>query len=165
MAVPAAPAIPAMPAEPTEAAPVRKPRKKRLAILGLVVVLLGGGGAGAWFLSQGDASKEVPAAKAPVFLPLETFTINLQGDGHYLQIDITLQVADQAQIDIIKSYMPRVRSRLLSLLSSKQAEELASMEDKKKLAQEILAQVKLPFDPKGKPQQVDDVLFTSFVIQ
>jgi len=61
--------------------------------------------------------------------------------------------------------MPRVRSRLLSLLSSKQAEELASTEDKKKLAQEILAQVKLPFDPKGKPQQVDDVLFTSFVIQ
>ncbi len=162
MAVPAAPAIPA---EPTEAAPVRKPRKKRLAILGLVVVLLGGGGAGAWFLSQGDSPKEAPAPKAPVFLPLETFTINLQGDGHYLQIDITLQVADQAQIDIIKAYMPRVRSRLLSLLSSKQAEELASTEDKKKLAQEILAQVKLPFDPKGKPQQVDDVLFTSFVIQ
>jgi len=162
MAVPAAPAIPA---ETTEAAPVRKPRKKRLAILGLVAVLLGGGGAGAWFLSQDDASKEAPAPKAPVFLPLETFTINLQGDGHYLQIDITMQVADQAQIDTIKSYMPRVRSRLLSLLSSKQAEELASTEDKKKLAQEILAQVKLPFDPKGKPQQVDDVLFTSFVIQ
>lgn len=162
MAVPAAPAIPA---EPTEAAPVRKPRKKWLAILGVVVVLLGGGGAGAWFLSQDDSAEEAPAAKAPVFLPLETFTINLQGDGHYLQIDITLQVADQAQIDIIKSYMPRVRSRLLSLLSSKQAEELTSVEDKKKLAQEILAQVKLPFDPKGKPQQVDDVLFTSFVIQ
>ena len=162
MAVPAAPALPA---EPMDAAPARKPGKKRLALLGAAVFLLGGGGAGAWFLSQGSASQEAPAAKAPVFLPLETFTINLQGDGHYLQIDITLQVADQAQIDTIKPYMPRVRSRLLSLLSSKQAEELASTEDKKKLAQEILAQVKLPFDPKGKPQQVDDVLFTSFVIQ
>ncbi|WP_018078486.1 flagellar basal body-associated protein FliL [Thiobacillus denitrificans] len=158
-------AAPALSAEPTDAAPARKPRKKWLVLLGAVVVLLGGGGAGAWFLSQGSASQEAPAAKAPVFLPLETFTINLQGDGHYLQIDITLQVADQTQVDTIKSYMPRVRSRLLSLLSSKQAEELASTEDKKKLAQEILAQVKLPFDPKGKPQQVDDVLFTSFVIQ
>jgi len=62
-------------------------------------------------------------------------------------------------------HMPRVRSRLLTLLSSKQADELATPADKKKLAQEILAQVKQPFDPNGKPQQVDDVLFTTFVIQ
>jgi len=26
-------------------------------------------------------------------------------------------------------------------------------------------QMKQPFDPNGKPQQVDDILFTSFVIQ
>ena len=32
-------------------------------------------------------------------------------------------------------------------------------------APDILAQVKQPFDPKGKPQQVTDVLFTTFVIQ
>ena len=79
--------------------------------------------------------------------------------------DITLQVADQAEIEAFKLHMPRIRSRLLTLLSSKQADELATAADKKKLAQEILAQVKQPFDPSGKPQQVDDVLFTSFIIQ
>ena len=39
------------------------------------------------------------------------------------------------------------------------------MEDKKKLTQAILAAVNQPVEPKGKPQEAVDVLFTSFVIQ
>lgn len=154
-------------AEPAEAAPAKK-SKKKLFIIGALVLLLGGGGAGAWFLTQGGhapSGAQSEAPKAPVFLPLQTFTVNLQGGEQFLQADITLQVADEAQVDVIKANMPRVRNRLLTLLSGKQAAELTGPDDKKKLAQEILAQVKLPFATKGKPQQVDDVLFTSFVIQ
>lgn len=161
---------PAKPAEAeAEGATPPKSKKKLFIIIGAVVVLLGGGGAAAWFLTRssdhGPKHAEVEPPKAPVFLPLETFTVNLQGGEHYLQTDITLQVADQAEIDAIKLHMPRVRSRLLTLLGSKNAENLVSEEDKKKLVQEILAQMKQPFDPKGKPQKVDDVLFTTFVIQ
>ncbi len=157
----------AEPAEAAEAAPPKKSKKKLFVILGALVVLLGGGGAGAWYFMAGSAPKEAheEPPKPPVFLPLETFTVNLQDGEQYLQLDITLQVSDPAQLELIKLHMPRVRSRLLALLSSKHADELATVEDKKKLTQEILAQVKQPFDPKGKPQQVDDVLFTSFVIQ
>jgi len=164
----------AKPAEPVEideaaeAAPAGKSKKKLFVILGALVLLLGGGGAAAWYFTQGsDNSKQakVEPAKAPVFLPLETFTVNLQDGEQYLQIEITLQVLDLAQVDAIKLHMPRVRSRLLTLLSSKHADELATAEDKKKLAQEIQAEINLPFYAKGKPQQVDDVLFTSFVIQ
>ena len=161
----AAPAVPVEVVEAEGAAPARKSKKKLLIVVGALVVLLGGG-AGAWFFMQGGhGAKEAEAPKVPVYLPLETFTVNLQGGEQYLQTDITLQVADAAQVDAIKVHMPRVRSRLLTLLSSKQADELATATDKKKLAQEILAQVKQPFDPKSKPQQVDDVLFTTFVIQ
>jgi flagellar FliL protein len=158
----------AVPAEAAEAAPAKKSRKKLFIIIAAVVVLLGGGGAGAWFFTQGSHSStkaEAEPPKAPVFLPLETFTVNLQDGERYLQTDITLQVADQEQEEAIKLNMPRVRSRLLTLLSSKHAEELVSAEDKKKLVQEILQQMKQPFDPKGKAPQVEDVLFTSFVIQ
>ncbi|MEO8316599.1 MAG: flagellar basal body-associated protein FliL [Pseudomonadota bacterium] len=163
----AAPAIPVEPAETEETVPARKSSKKLIIIAGALVVLLGGG-AGAWFFMHGaedPKGKTVEPAKPPVYLPLETFTVNLQGSEQYLQTDITLQVADSAQVEAIKAYMPRVRSRLLTLLSSKQADELVTPADKKKLAQEILAQAKLPFAPNGKPQQVDDVLFTTFVIQ
>ena len=156
----------AVPVEAAEAAPASKSKKKLLIVIGALVVLLGGGGAGAWYFLQGShAAKKVEPPTLPVYLPLETFTVNLQGGEQYLQTDITLQVADQAQVDAIKVHMPRVRSRLLTLLSGKQADELVSAEDKKKLAQDILVQMKKPFDPNGKPQLVEDVLFTSFVIQ
>ncbi len=148
-------------------APPRKSKKKLFIIIGMVVLLAGGGG-GAWFMTQaknapGVAKSEPP--KPPVFMPLETFTVNLQGGVNYLQADITLQVSDPAQLEEIKLHMPRVRSRLLALLSSKNAEDLATTENKKILAQEIMAQITQPFYPKGKPQKIDDVLFTTFVIQ
>lgn len=166
----APPAAPAELDEVAEAAPAGRSKKKLFIIIGILVVLVGGGGAGAWFMTQGgdDKSKkeaQAEPAKVPFFLALETFTVNLQEGEQFLQIDITLQVSDQAQADAIKLHMPRVRNRLLALLSSKYADELATSEDKKMLAQEILAQVNQPFAPRGKPQQVEDVLFTSFVIQ
>jgi flagellar FliL protein len=163
-------AKPAPPAEvvDAEAVPAKKSKKKLFIMIGVALLLLGGGGAAAWFLTQGSHdSKEahVEPPKAPIFLPLETFTVNLQGGEQYLQTDITLQVADEADVEAFKLQMPRVRSRLLTLLSSQSAEGLSSPESKKKLVKDILVQMKLPFDPNGKPQQVTDVLFTTFVIQ
>ncbi len=151
-----------------EAKPAGKSKKKLIVLLALVLVVLGGGGGAAWyFMSPGDAHKEAKAEppKAPVFLPLDTFTVNLQGGESYLQADITLQVTDQAQVDILKLHMPRVRSRLLTLLSSKHPDDLVTPEHKLRLALEIMDQVKQPLYPDGEPQLVDDVLFTSFVIQ
>lgn len=157
----------AEPAESAETPAPKKSKKKLFVLVGALVILLGAGGAGAWYFTRdtGAGKPEAAAPKVPVFLALDTFTVNLQDGEQYLQLDITLQVADQAQIDAIKLHMPRVRSRLLSLLSSKHPDELMSPEDKKKLTAEILAQVKQPLEPKGKPQQIEDVLFTSFVIQ
>ena len=161
-----APAEPAAPA--AEEAPPKKSKKKLFIIIGVVVLLAGGGGGGAWFMTQAKQAPSVAEAeppKPPIFMPLETFTVNLQGGVSYLQTDITLQVSDPAQLEEIKLHMPRIRSRLLALLSSKKAEDLATAENKKNLAQEIMAQVAQPFYPKGKPQKIDDVLFTTFVIQ
>lgn len=162
----------AKPAKPEEAAaaPEAAPKSKKMLfiIIGAVVFSLAAGGGAAWFFTKGgDEHKEVKAAppKNPVFMPLETFTVNL-GDGEtVLQTEITLQVADQVEIDALKLQMPRVRSRLLSLLSSKLPENLGSIEDKKKLADEIKAEVNKPFHAKGDPQHVEDVLFTSFIVQ
>jgi flagellar protein FliL len=157
--------------EAAENSPPKKSKKKLFVIVGVLTVLLGGGGAGAWFFTSKDshsAPEEEAASepsKLPLFVPLETFTVNLQGGEQYLQTDITLQLSDEAEVELVKLHMPRIRSRLLALLSSKSAENLLTTEDKRKLSQEVLEQVKLPLVPKGKPQKVDDVLFTSFVIQ
>lgn len=163
----AQPAVAVAEAASPDAAAPKKSKKKLLIMIGAVTLLIGGG-AGAWFSMQGGDESKAAKAEAPpvpVFMPLEPFVVNLQGGEQYLQTDITLQLEDEAQMAVIKLHMPRVRSRLLTLLSSMDAEGLAKEEDKNKLAQAIKAQVQRPFDSKGKPQIVKDVLFTSFVIQ
>ncbi|MEW6413923.1 MAG: flagellar basal body-associated protein FliL [Pseudomonadota bacterium] len=155
--------------EASETAPPKKSKAKLFVILGVLVLLLGGGGAAAWYFLKGSGDEHAEAKPAkvepPQFLDLETFTVNLQDSEQYLQVDITLQLPDVASVDAVKQHMPRVRSRLLALLASKHAEELFSAQDKAKLAEEIKAEIMKPLHPSIKPPKVDDVLFTSFVIQ
>jgi len=155
--------------EALDTAPPKKSKAKLFIMLGLLVLLLGGGGAAAWYFlkDSGDGTAEAKPVKVvpPQFLALETFTVNLQDSEQYLQVDITLQVPDVAAVDALKLHMPRVRSRLLALLSSKHADELFTPEDKERLAGEIQAEITKPLHASSPPPVVDDVLFTSFVIQ
>lgn len=164
-----------VPASESEPAPAKKSRFKLFLILGLVVVLLGAAGGAAWYFFMDRApaagAKKVAEKKKsepPVFVNLDTFTVNLQNDGagdQFLQTNMSLQVGKQNDVEDIKLYMPQVRNRLLLLLSSKKASDLASVEGKKKLAEEIIAQLRQPFPPSGATVDVTNVFFTSFVIQ
>ncbi len=155
-----------------EGAEVAPKSKKKLIIMIAAVVLLAGGGAG-WFLThqKSDHKKEEvkheEPAHAPVFVTLETFTVNLQPDPNerFLQLEISLQVTSPEQAELLKAQMPAVRNRLLILLTSKMASEISTSEGKQKLSDEIVAEVKKPFSKNAKPQEVTGVFFTSFVIQ
>lgn len=154
-----------------EAVPQKKPRKKLVVALAALVILGAAGGAGAWYYQNHPAlahkkAKEEPP-KPPVFVSLETFTVNLQPDPaeQFLQVDLTLQLADEAEAELIKQHMPEVRNRLLMLLTSKKSSEISSVEGKKKLSVEISAQLKEAFVAGSKLQKVAGVFFTSFVIQ
>jgi flagellar FliL protein len=162
--------------EPAAEAPPKKSKKKLIVLIVAALVVIGGAGAGAWYFMSGSNSAAAGApkeakkepAKAPVFVAMEPFTVNLQsesGNDQFLQVTFTLQVPDAAQEESIKNFMPQVRSRLLFLLSSKKASEISTVEGKKKLTEDIITTVNQPFTPKGAPQTVSDVFFTSFVIQ
>lgn len=147
-------------------------RKKAALVIVSAILLLGAGGGGvAWYLSGSQNSADRTEArmpqKPPVFVSLETFTVNLyseQSDQH-LQTNLTLKVADAATADLIKLHMPEVRNRIVLLLSSKAASQIANAEGKKKLASELLAGIKQPFGESSPDHAVESVLFTSFVIQ
>lgn len=151
-----------------------KPKKSSLLkiIFALLIVLAGAGGTAWYFLgnqASAETEKELAAAKPkpPVFLPMEAFTVNLQSENgeQFLQTGFTLQVKSQEEVDLIKLYMPHVRSRILLLLSSKKASDILTTEGKQKLAQEIIGAFKKPFTPNGPSVDVSSVLFTSFVVQ
>lgn len=155
--------------------------KKLIIIIVALVLVLGGGGAGAaWYFMHGqadaeehdDAPKKKKAKKAavkPEYVPIEPFTVNLQpgedGAEQYLQIAFTLQVAGVEEQTNVKDNMAKVRSRMLLLLSSKRATEINTPEGKIQLAKDIVTQLREPFEDRGSQQEIEDVLFTSFIIQ
>jgi flagellar FliL protein len=150
--------------------PVKK-KGKLFLVLGILLVLGGAGGGAAWYFTQPDtksAEHKEEKHQPPVFVTLETFTVNLQADGsgeHYLQVGIDLKVTDPTVVELVKLHMPEVRNGVLLLLSSKSAEQIASLEGKQKLSAEILEQVNKPINAKATGKGVTGVFFTSLVIQ
>ncbi|MHB1677050.1 MAG: flagellar basal body-associated protein FliL [Sulfuriferula sp.] len=167
-----APAKPTAKDAMTAEASAGKSKKNLLIIISAIfVLLLAGGGAAAYFFmhksgnTHGTVKRE--DSKPPVFIPLDSFTVNLSPDegDKFLQVALTLQVSSDKEADNIKTHMPQVRSRILLLLSSQKASVLLTEAGKNLLMKEIVAEINKPFDPAGDPQKVLGVFFTSFVIQ
>ena len=148
--------------------PKQKPKGSKLILVVVSAVLLLGAGAGgaAWYFSQvQDAA--TPVKKPPVFVSLDTFTVNLQPEHseQHLQTNLTLKVENVEAVGLIKLHMPEVRNRILLLLSSKAASQIIATDGKKELAAELLAEINQPFSEGHSKEIVESVLFTSFVIQ
>ncbi len=122
-----------------------KPKKKKILILAVILVLLlGAGGGAAWYFLKGKTDKKpVEEVLNPVFVPLDTFTVNLQKDpdDHVLQVGLSLKIYKPELEEKIKNAMPEIRNALLLLLSSKRASELSTITGKVQLAGDIISSV------------------------
>ena len=153
-------AAPDKPPQDPTAAPVAPPKKKRgkllLILVVLAVVLSGAGGAGWYFMRPADpnAPQAAEKPKPSIFVPLESFTVNLlpsDGQPQFIQAGLTLKLDDPEAVELIKSRMPQVRDRLLMVLSSKRGPDLLATEGKQKLAVEISDAVKKVIAPAMTP--------------
>ncbi|AJJ20712.1 MULTISPECIES: flagellar basal body-associated protein FliL [Yersinia] len=150
------------------------PAKRKSSIWVILLVLIAvaasaGGGYSWWVLhkSKPTTAKAVPVI--PVFMPLETFTVNLitpdNNLDRVLYIGLTLRLPDDATRAKLNDYLPEVRSRLLLLLSRQSADSLSNEEGKQRLVGEIKNVLSPPM-VKGQPNQVvSDVLFTAFILR
>ena len=144
--------------------------KRILIIAAIATILLGAGAGVAYFLLHKDSilgpAKAAPALP-PVFFPLDSMTVNLQTDDgmHYLRVGLTLKLPDDKAQAVITERMPEVRSHIIELLSAKRPEDLIGIEGKRTLAKELLTTVKTTAGTPGHPAQVQEVLFTEFVVQ
>lgn len=111
---------------------------------------------------------EVVEPIAPVYVPLDTFTVSLKpGSEEYdrvLYIGLTLRVGNEEDKSRIEKYLPEVRSRLLMLFSGRSAEELSVNEGKSQLIQDIKQILSTPLDEKSGVT-VTDVLFNAFILR
>ncbi|MBC8727108.1 flagellar basal body-associated protein FliL [Paraburkholderia sp. UCT2] len=160
---------------PQQAAPASPGPMKRIILIVLIALIAAGAaGAGVWFFMSKRAPVAVSAEAAPaqsavpLFFPLESMTVNLQSDDgqqHFLRIGLTLKLGDAATQQALTDHMPEVRSRILLALSNKHPEELAPLEGKRALAEELKTLITEPTDKSVAPIRVQDVLFTEFVVQ
>jgi flagellar FliL protein len=188
-----------------DAAPA-KPKSKKLLfiIIGVVVLALVGGGAAFFLMKKNHAAEEGEDGAAteeahapeppkndpkapPTFLPLDAMVVNLadEGGNRFVQLAITLQLADPKVAEDMKVYMPTIRNGILMLISQRTAEQILKIEGKEELIKEIVAEVShvMGYDyedpdaepeaaPKGKKKKkravynpIQGVLFSSFIVQ
>ena len=82
----------------------------------------------------------------------------------FLQITMEVMAHDQKAIDSVQKNMPLIRNNLLLLMSNRNYQSLMSREGKDKLREEALAEIR-EVQKKQGGGDVDDLLFTSFVVQ
>jgi flagellar FliL protein len=106
-------------------------------------------------------------AKASLFYPIDPpLVVNFE-DGsavRFLQISMEVMGKDQKGIDSVQRNMPLIRNNLLLLMSNRNYQSLMSREGKEKLRQEALTEIRAVQKKQGGAD-VDDLLFTSFVVQ
>lgn len=133
---PSNPSVPAAPAR----------RTLLIAGLGLLLLLLLGAGAAAWMLNRpsldGDDLLDTQPLRnrpAPIFVPLEQFTVNLADPGgeRLAQVGVTLETLNAQVENALKAQMPAVRNSILLLLSDSHSRELLTVAGKQKLARRI----------------------------
>ena len=147
-------------------------KKKKLIIIIAAVVVLAGGGAGIYFTMFNKANpvdgetvvEEI--LDPPGLVKLTQFLVNIN-DGnrdHFAKIElaVTIQPAETAKM-VMKDplLLARMRDRVLTLLTSKQYQELTSAIGKEGLRREVKAHL----SPLLEGGTIEDVLFEEFVIQ
>ena len=166
-------AAPATPAEPP--AEGGKSRKKLILVTAVVLAITGGTAA---YFHQGDGAaageKAAAAEKAEHKLPAQyialdpPFVVNFDAgsSARFLQVAVQLMTRDLETVEFLKQHDPVIRNDLLLLLGNVRYEDVQTREGKEALLQSSLEAVRKILKAEGaKPEKVEAVYFTSFVMQ
>ncbi len=156
-----------------EAASPGKGSIKLIVILLLAVLLLAGGGAGVWFVLAPNGKKTHTAQQAPLAPPQYValdppFVVNFEAEDQvrFLQVTAQLMSRDTATIELLKANDPVIRNDLLLLFGGQKYSVVSTREGKEALRKQTLDAVrKVVAAAGGKPEKVEAVYFTSFVMQ
>ena len=161
-------------------APKAPAKSKMLVIILAAVLAAGAAGAGVYFMvgkkgddkaqAEGEAKHEEHGPKAPaVYVKFDPpFVVNFENRGtmRFLQVSVEVMTRDPLTADMIKQHDPKLRNDLLMLLSGQTYDTISTREGKERLRAEALKSVSDVIAAEGgKPETVEQLYFTSFVMQ
>jgi flagellar protein FliL len=120
--------------------------------------------------SKKDKKGKKAEVKAPaLYVKYEPpFVVNFEAKGvmRFLQISMEVMTRDAPTSEVIKLHEPKIRNNMLMLLGSQTYDTLSSMEGKEGLRKQALETIaKVVEDEGGEGKKVEDIYFTSFVMQ
>lgn len=166
-----------MSAASTTDLPADKPAKggrKKLMLIVLAPLLLGGVGGGVWFsgllgghrAEAGAKAEKAEAAKpmAPVFVELPEIVANLNAGpkrNSFIKLKVKLEAHRPEDVAAINAAMPRLLDLFQTYLRETRPEELRGSASTYRLREELLNRA----EDAVAPGHVSDVLFTDLLIQ
>jgi flagellar FliL protein len=156
-----------------ESAPKKKSPVKMIVILLVILGLLGGGGYFAYmkYIQPGQSPEAVGAGETVeeeltnlgIMFSLDPFIVNLAGSQgkRFLKVTVSLELSAPEVHAEVKENIQKIMDSILVLLSSKNFEDVYSVQGKFKLKDEITARVNR-FLVLG---HIKEAYFTEFIIQ
>lgn len=120
--------------------------------------------------SKKDKKGKAAAPKAPaIYVEFQPpFVVNFDAKGvmRFLQVSIQVMTRDHEVSELIKLHDPKIRNNMLLLLGSQTLDTIATAEAKEALRKQSLDTIKkVVGDEGGEAEKVEDLYFTSFVMQ
>jgi flagellar FliL protein len=174
-------------AEPAAATtPNKRPKWILFAVIGVVALFVVGGGVYAFVSKKGDDTeqavdskvkgkgkhvikKETRPKEPAIYTGFDPpFVVNFEDKGvvRFLQVTVQIMTRDPQTAEMFKQHDPVIRNDLLLLLGSQTFDTLSTREGKEKLREEARKAVaNIIRDEGGNPKNVEQLYFTSFVMQ
>ena len=146
--------------------PAGKGKLKLILVIAAALLLAIGLSVGAtWYFMHSAQSKPEPAAIYEAMAPAFIANYNQNGRQRYMQVSITLQARNQADLDALKVHMPVIRNNLVMLFSGQTFDNLATPVGQEMLRQKATASVQEVAQKEVGKVVVEQLLFTNFVLQ
>lgn len=117
-----------------------------------------------------EQQKEPKTAQRPpaMYFPIKPpFVVNFQSRGRqrFLQVDVAIMTRNQQVYGAIQTHLPLIKNRLVMLFGGQVYEELQTDEGRELLRQKALEAIQSILDAEIGEAEIDQVLFTNFVMQ
>jgi flagellar FliL protein len=115
---------------------------------------------------KADAKPTEPAIYVPLDPPFVVSFAEKGGDTRFVQLTLQAMARNEKTIDAVKTHAPAIRNAFLFVISAHKVDDLETLEGKEKLRAEMLkAANEIMEKNTGKPDEIEELYFTSLVIQ